>query len=37
MTAAQAVMDALDTATNLGLSGVAQITPAKPRAGKALV
>lgn len=37
MEAANAVMDALDRATNLGLPGVLQITPATPRAGKATV
>ena len=37
MDATYAVMNALDTATNLGLAWVAQITPAKPRAGKVKV
>lgn len=31
------VMDALDTATNLGLAWVKQVTPAKPVPGKALI
>lgn len=37
MAATQAAMDALDTATNLGHAGIIQVTPSKPRPGKAVV